>query len=313
MIAALFPGQGSQKPGMGQDLFDNFTEAKSTFDRISKAISIDVAKLCFETDEDTLRETENAQLALYTCGVAAWSVFRGNYSASDITAAAGHSVGEYAALAAAEVLNIEDGARLVQLRGHLMGVSGRQNAGTMSAIIGMDRDVLEQVCAETEGIVVLANDNSVGQLVISGEVAAVSRAGELAKERGAKRVIPLNVSGAFHSPLVKEAALELGKALRNVQYGIPKLKVYANVTSEPVDETSQWAELLEVQLSSPVRWTESVQHIRRDGVTTFVECGVGEVLSGLVRRIDKEAISSQVKDKDSLEATMARLTGKTGA
>jgi len=105
----------------------------------------------------------------------------------------------------------------------------------------------------------------------------------------------------------------LGKALRNVQYGIPKLKVYANVTSEPVDETSQWAELLEVQLSSPVRWTESVQHIRRDGVTTFVECGVGEVLSGLVRRIDKEAISSQVKDKDSLEATMARLTGKTGA
>lgn len=298
---------------MGQELFEGYSEAKSVFARVASATSVDMAKLCFDTDEDTLRETQNAQLALFTCGVAAWSVFRTGYTAEDVVAAAGHSVGEYAALAAAEILTVEDAARLVHIRGQLMRLSGLQNAGTMAAIIGMEREPLEQVCEETQGIVVMANDNSGGQLVISGEVEAVRLAGELAKERGAKRVIPLNVSGAFHSPLVAEAAHAMAKALKRVDYRPARLRVYCNVTSEPVTDESLWANLLEVQLRSPVRWAESVQHIRRDGVTTFVECGVGEVLSGLVRRIDRESVCMQVKDRESYEATLTQLSGKTGA
>ena len=308
MVAAVFPGQGSQKQGMGRELFDKFAEARAVFDSVAMATSIDTAKLCFELDDESLRHTQNAQLALYTCSIAAWKVLIANIDPKQIKAVAGHSVGEYAALVAAEIISIEDGARLVQRRGQLMADAGADNPGKMAAVLGLDRGILEAICEETEGIVVVANDNCPGQLVISGEIQAVSDAGALASQKGAKRVLPLNVSGAFHSPLMEPAARELGKSLDTIKFEAGSYDVYGNVTSEKVTDPSRWSGLLEQQLRSPVRWTESVEHMQIDGITTFIECGVGEVLSGLIRRIDREATCYKVFDVASLEATLKALS-----
>jgi len=300
MVAVVFPGQGSQKPGMGRELVEARPEARTIFDRVAAATGIDLEKLCWETDEETLRQTQNAQLALYACGVAAWSTLPA------VTIYAGHSVGEYAALAAAGIVTVEDGARLVRTRGELMARSGEVAPGTMAAVLGLDREALQAACEEAGGIVVIANDNSPGQLVISGEVEAVRKAGEAASAKGAKRVIALNVSGAFHSPLMESPAREMAQALAGVPF-VAGATVYANVTSEPVADPSLWPGLLENQLKSPVRWTESVTHMVRDGVTTLIECGSGEVLSGLARRIDKSLKTLKVHDRATLEETLQTL------
>ena len=302
MIAFVFPGQGSQKPGMGQDLASASRAAANVFDRVSAVLGKDVRSLCWDTDEDTLRRTDNAQIALFTCGVAAAA---GLEEAGIRPAmAAGHSVGEYAALAAAGVLSLEDGAQLVAVRGALMAASGQERPGTMAAILGLERDALEAVCREASSdseVVVVANDNCPGQLVISGDVDAVGRACSLATAAGAKRALPLNVSGAFHSPLMDAASRQMGEALagRSFRSGVP---VYANVTADTISESSACGELLERQLRSTVRWTETVQAMRRDGATRFIECGVGEVLCGLIRRIDKEAATQAVFDSATLQA-----------
>lgn len=301
MIAAVFPGQGSQKPGMGRNLVETNAAAKEVFQQVSEAVGMDLEVLCFESDEETLRRTENAQLALFTCGVAAFRAL----GHPTIAAVAGHSVGEYAALVAAGVFSLEDGARLVQTRGRLMAQSGQIHPGTMAAVLGLERAALEEACAEAGGIVVVANDNCPGQLVISGEVEAVKKAGEIAQAKGAKRVLPLNVSGAFHSPLMLEPAREMGIALRDVMVQPPVVSVYSNVTSWPVEEAAEVHDLLERQLSSPVRWTESVQNMIATGVDTFIEFGVGEVLCGLIRRIDKGVRTLAVQDAAGLEAAAA--------
>jgi [acyl-carrier-protein] S-malonyltransferase len=294
---------------MGKELFETFPEARQTFLRVSEAVGFDVAKLCFDSDEETLRQTQNAQIGLYTASLAAFSVLGASGLAmSHVIAYAGHSVGEYAALAAAGVFSLEDGALLVKKRGEVMAEAGKSAPGTMAAVLGLDRADLEKACEQAAGIVVVANDNCPGQLVISGEVAAVAEAGELAKALGAKRVVPLNVSGAFHSPLMEKPAQEMAQALQKTALTPTAIAVYSNVTSEPILDTSLWPGLLERQLKSPVRWTESVMHLRRDGVTLFVECGWGDVLSGLVRRTDKESRVSKVADLASLEATLATLT-----
>jgi [acyl-carrier-protein] S-malonyltransferase len=231
-------------------------------------------------------------------------------------AVAGHSVGEYAALAAAGVVSIADGARLVQRRGELMSRVGHLRSGGMAAVLGLDREVLEVVCREassTSEVVVIANDNSPGQLVISGDKAAVDHASSLATEKGARRVLPLNVSGAFHSPLMEAPAEAMGLALREVTFFAGEMPVYANVSAEKSDETN-WADLLEQQLKSPVRWTESVQNMRRDEMDTFIEFGAGEVLCGLIRRVDPEARTFAVHDPATLELAVETLAGtKVGA
>lgn len=306
MIAAVFPGQGSQKPGMGRSLYEGRPEAKQVFDEVSEAVGVDLAKLCFESDEDALRETQNAQLALFTVGVASFVCLQD--SGIQVQALAGHSVGEYAALAAAGVVPVSIAARLVKRRGELMAVAGKEHPGTMAAVLGLERSDLDAVCVEVSGIVVVANDNCPGQLVISGEVEAVRAAGELAASRGAKRVLPLNVSGAFHSPLMEEPARQLGEALMDAEFGLGIAPVYSNVTAEPALDAERWSRLLEDQLRSPVRWTESVRNMVRDGVTTFVECGPGEVLSGLIRRIHKEATTLRTGDLESLDAALATLS-----
>jgi [acyl-carrier-protein] S-malonyltransferase len=307
MVAAVFPGQGSQKPGMGLELWEKHGEAKAVFDEVSEAVSLDLRKLCFETDEETLRQTQNAQIALFTCSVAAFKTLTPEIQ-SRIGAMAGHSVGEYAALTCAGIYDVATGARLVRRRGQLMAKSGATRPGTMAAVLGLERDALEQVCERIDGIVVIANDNCPGQLVISGEVEAVRLAGEAASASGAKRVLPLNVSGAFHSPLMEEPAKEMAAALAEVQPQSGRVvKVYSNVGAEPMEDARMWPTLLEAQLRSPVRWTETIQNMIRDGVTSFVECGAGDVLSGLIRRIDKGVSTNRVSDESSLANTLHDL------
>lgn len=299
MIAAIFPGQGSQKPGMGQSLFDGSAAAKNVFDEVSETLHIDVAKLCFESDEETLRATQNAQIALFTCGIAAYRALVETGVKAEVFA--GHSIGEYAAHVCAGNISLEIGAVLVRKRGQVMADAGNIAPGTMAAVLGLDSDAIRAALSKVDGVVVVANDNCPGQVVISGEVSAVEAAGPVLSEAGAKRVLPLNVSGAFHSPLMLEPSKVMAKTLANVDFAFGK-PVYSNVTAEVVENPVFWNELLEAQLRDSVRWNETIQNMIADDVTKFIECGVGEVLCGLLKRIDKSVTSAAVYDMDSLAA-----------
>lgn len=281
MIAAIFPGQGSQTPGMGKEVYEASSASREVFENVAQTLGFDVSKLCFESDEETLRATNNAQIALFTVGVA-------SYAASEQVADvfAGHSIGEYAALVCSKTLSLEDGARLVRKRGELMASAGDLTPGTMAAVLGLEIPVISETLATVDGVVVVANDNCPGQTVISGAVDAVAAAIPLLQEAGAKRVLPLNVSGAFHSPLMTEPSQQMAQALADAvfQKGKP---VYANVTTKPVADPSEWRSILEQQLRDQVRWTDSVRNMITDGVTEFIEFGPGEVLCGMLKRIDK--------------------------
>lgn len=299
MIAAIFPGQGSQKPGMGQSLYEGSEAARQVFEHVSSTLHTDIAKLCFESDEETLRATQNAQIALFTCGVAAYRALEVEGVRAEVFA--GHSIGEYAAHVCAGNIPLEVGATLVRKRGNVMAEAGKTHPGTMAAVLGLDADVIQEALKKVSGIVVIANDNCPGQVVISGEVAAVEAATPVLSEAGAKRVLPLNVSGAFHSPLMEGPSKEMAKALAAVDFAFGK-PVYSNVTTKPVDNPVFWNQLLEQQLRDSVRWTGSVQNMIADGVTQFIEYGVGEVLCGLIKRISKDVTLSAVYDMTSLES-----------
>ena len=284
---------------MGQSLFDGSPAAKSVFDEVSETLHIDVAKLCFESDEETLRATQNAQIALFTCGIAAYRALVETGVKAEVFA--GHSIGEYAAHVCAGNISLEIGAVLVRKRGQVMADAGNIAPGTMAAVLGLDSDAIRAVLSKVDGVVVVANDNCPGQVVISGEVSAVAAAGPVLSEAGAKRVLPLNVSGAFHSPLMLEPSKIMAKTLATVDFAFGK-PVYSNVTAEVVENPVFWNELLEAQLRDSVRWNETIQNMIADDVTKFIECGVGEVLCGLLKRIDKSVTSAAVYDMDSLAA-----------
>ncbi len=288
--AFLFPGQGSQKVGMGADLYRNFEVARTVYDQANELLGFDLKQLCFEGPEETLRETENAQPALFTTSVAALRCLLSETSVVP-SAVAGHSVGEYAALVAAGSLEFSDGLKLVRKRGELMRDASRSQTtpGGMCAILGMEAAAACAVCddarAEGAGLVTVANYNGGGQVVISGELSAVERAGAIAKDRGAKRVIPLAVSGAFHSPLMVNAGDSLFADLSLTAFRKPTVPIVSNVEARYVDSPADVMAGLTMQVSGSVRWEESMQLLIRDGVNTVIEFGSGDVLCGLMKRI----------------------------
>ncbi|HEU4632031.1 MAG TPA: ACP S-malonyltransferase [Gemmatimonadaceae bacterium] len=290
-LVLLFPGQGSQKPGMGEDVAGAFPAARDVFDRVDEALGTSLSRLCFAGPADELTLTHNAQPALFAHGAALWAVLREAFGAQ-VRAAAGHSLGEFTAYHAAGALGVEQGARLVRRRGELMYEAGVARPGAMAALLGDLGEPVEALCERASrdaGEVVPANYNSPGQLVVSGEVAGVERVMELAKAAGAKRAVRLNVSGAFHSPLMRPAADGLADALAEAGMGAPAFPVASNVTADLVTEAGEARALLVRQLTSPVRWTELVRTLAiRYPDALFVELGPGNVLAGLVKRIAPE-------------------------
>ena len=293
-VVLLFPGQGSQKPGMGKDLYEVFPEAKRVFDAADGALGSTptLSSLCFEGPADELTKTHNAQPALLVHGAAIWAVVRDKLG-SRVKAAAGHSLGELTAYHAAGSLTVEDAARLVRRRGELMYESGVKRPGTMAAILGDPSEPIEAICARATaeaGLVSPANYNCPGQVVISGENAGVEKAMELLKAAGAKRAIKLNVSGAFHSALMESALGGFTQAIDGTTFKDPAFPVFANVNAESVTSAARAKELLLKQLTSPVRWTDEIGAMALAYPnSTFVEMGPGSVLVGLVKKIAPNA------------------------
>ncbi|MEJ5251846.1 MAG: ACP S-malonyltransferase [Chthonomonadetes bacterium] len=290
MIALVFPGQGSQTPGMGKSVAEEFGSARCVYEEADEILGYRLSALCFEGSEEELRQTVHAQPALFVTSIAIWHVLRELVDPKPVCVA-GHSVGEYAALVAAGVLDWQDGLKLVQARARAMQEAAERTPGTMAAVLGLDADAVEAACKEASsaGVVVVANLNCPGQIVISGQSEAVAKAGELCKAKGAKRVIPLRVSGAFHSPLMQDAAERFREALQAVTFHPPKVPVVANRTADVLPEDTDFVALMTEQLLNPVRWEESVRRMWDLGARLFVELGPGDVLSGLVRRTVAEA------------------------
>ncbi len=300
--AFVFPGQGSQYPGMGRELAGNFPQAREVFEQANNCLGFDLARLCFEGPESDLQLTANTQPAILAVSVAAQRVvFAETGLVPDLVA--GHSLGEYSALVCAEALSFEDAVLAVRQRGQLMQEAVPVGVGTMAAIMGLDRCALEEVCQQAaEGDVVApANYNSPGQVVIAGHVAAVERAMKLARERGAKRALPLPVSAPFHCRLMQPAALRLAEVLAPLNIGAMQVPVVSNVEAVAYDDGSRVRDLLVAQVSSPVRWQESVEHMAARGIGRFVEIGPGKVLGGLIKRISKGVVLANVQEPADLK------------
>lgn len=307
LLAAIFPGEGSQFLGMGKDFFRRET-LKPVHHLISEAVGFDVERVCLESDDEILSLTENAQIALYTSGILAYRAFV-EATGTEAKVFAGHSDGEYTALAAGGVISLEDGARLLKLRGELMATLGLHRSGAMSAVLGIEKAELNRLCATAKrGSVVIANDNCPGQLVISGDSAAVAEVGLAAKAAGAKRILSLNVSGAFNSPLMSPAKSRMRARLDDVRYGQGVGITYSNVLGTTNDDPEAWPELLEAQLSSSVRWTETVQTMAQSGVAGAVEFGAGDFLCQLIQRNTPEIPTVSVTDDAGLELAKELVT-----
>ncbi len=293
-VAYVFPGQGAQAVGMGRDLYEAFPAARAVFDEADAALGFALSALCFEGPAEELTRTINAQPALLTTSYACLAAARetGALPAADFVA--GHSLGEYTALAAAGALSFGDAVRLARERGRLMHEAGLLQPGTMAAILGLDEGVLAEICRETG--TVIANFNCPGQLVISGGVDSVARTVELAAARGASRTVTLQVSGAFHSPLMQPAVEGMKAALAAVAFRDAAVPVIANVTARPVTQADDIRRELLDQLTSPVRWQRSMEYAIARGVTRIIEIGPGRVLTGLMRRIDRSVETANIGD-----------------
>ncbi|MFV1985819.1 MAG: ACP S-malonyltransferase [Gemmatimonadota bacterium] len=302
--ALLLPGQGSQFVGMGRELAAAFPSVREVYERADEALGFHLSRLCWEGPEEDLTATQNAQPAILLHSYATWTVVRG--ALDDVCVAAGHSLGEFSAHLLAGTFGLEDALRVVRRRGELMAASGAERPGTMAAVLGLDEAALEDLCAGVSvGTVVPANLNAPGQIVISGDVDAVALASERAGAAGARRVIPLNVSGAFHSPLMEVAVEGLASALAETDMADPAFPIVANVTSEPVTGAQAARDVLLAQLTSPVRWAEGVERMREMGPDSWVEVGPGEILAGLLRRIDRGLKAQSIGDPESIDAFMA--------
>lgn len=288
-IGLLFPGQGSQFPGMGKELYDAYPAAREAFQEGSDALGISLADLCFRGSEEDLRLTENTQPSIFIVSLAAYRVVAAETGIHPLCAA-GHSLGEYSALVASGSLSLSDAVRLLRSRGRYMQEAVPLGEGAMAAVIGLSAETVKEICRDAgrNGVVEPANFNGGDQVVISGSAAAVAAACEAAKSAGARKVMPLPVSAPFHSSLMQPAADRLASELRAARPGTFSFPVVANVTAEPYPGAESTAEFLIRQIASPVRWEESVRRMRGMGVTSFLEVGPGKVLSGLVRRIERD-------------------------
>ncbi len=308
MLAYIFPGQGSQFVGMGKDLFDNSTAAREVFEAADEALGFSLSEMCFAGDEADLQLTANTQPAILTASVAAYRAAR-EAGMPEPGVVAGHSLGEYSALVAAGVLDLAEAVRTVRKRGTYMQEAVPVGVGAMAAILGLDGVAVEQGCAEAaQGQVCSpANINSPSQVVIAGNAGAVDRACEILKEKGAKRAIKLNVSAPFHCALMMPAQERLADDLSQLDFGQFAFPIVHNVDAVSSTDSGAVADKLTRQVSSPVRWLESVEAMKAAGATRFIEIGPGKVLTGLVRQIDRDAVYSNIEDTDSLRNTLEIL------
>ncbi|AXT51258.1 [acyl-carrier-protein] S-malonyltransferase [Aquimarina sp. BL5] len=293
MNAYVFPGQGAQFSGMGLDLYENSEIAKELFDKANNILGFEITKIMFEGTADELKETKVTQPAIFLHSVILSKVLGDSFQPDMV---AGHSLGEFSALVANGTLNFEDALRLVSKRALAMQSACELKPSTMAAVLGLEDEVVEKGCEEIDGVVVAANYNCPGQLVISGEVEAIEKACELMKEKGARRALVLPVGGAFHSPLMEPAREELAAAIEATTFNTPKCPIYQNVTTTAVTDPEEIKKNLIAQLTAPVKWTQSVQNMIKDGATSFTEVGPGKVLSGLVKKVDRsmETISASI-------------------
>lgn len=301
-IAFMFPGQGSQQVGMTNDLFNNYENAKNMVNNANKIIEFDLKSLMFEGPEEELRRTENAQPALLLSSIVTYQILKDSGIESDMVI--GHSLGEYSALVSAEALTLEQALKLVHLRGKLMEQAYPAGKGSMAAVLGLDQNSIQEVLDELDKdeVINVANLNCPGQIVISGTKKGIRNAIEPLKEKGARRVKELVVSGPFHSQLMKSASREFEQKLTDVTFNQPIIPVYANVSADVVAGNQNIQDLLVKQLYSPVRFEESVKKMVEDGAEVFVEIGNGKVLSGLLKKINRSIQTFSIQDKESLEA-----------
>jgi [acyl-carrier-protein] S-malonyltransferase len=283
--AFVFPGQGAQFIGMGKDLYDISAEAKAMFEKANEILGFRITDLMFSGTDEDLRQTKVTQPAIFLHSVILAHTLGEKFNPDMV---AGHSLGEFSALVAARALSFEDGLVLVSKRAMAMQKACEAEPSTMAAILGLDDEVVESICAGIFEVVVPANYNSPGQLVISGSIKGIEIAMEKLKEAGAKRALPLKVGGAFHSPLMEPARQELAQAINETAFNTPVCPIYQNVNAKAITEPEQIKENLIAQLTSPVRWTQIMQNMLADGATTFVEVGPGTVLQGLVKKVDKD-------------------------
>ncbi|HPF50911.1 MAG TPA: ACP S-malonyltransferase [Draconibacterium sp.] len=290
MKAYVFPGQGAQYPGMGKDLYENSAEAKALFEKANDILGFDITKIMFEGDVEDLKQTKVTQPAIFLHSVLLAKTLKD--FAPDMVA--GHSLGEFSALVANGTLTFEDGLKLVSQRAMAMQKACEVEPSTMAAIVGLEDDVVEEVCASIPDVVVPANYNCPGQLVISGSEAGIDKACALLTEKGARRALKLVVGGAFHSPLMEPAREELAAAIEATIFNKPICPVYQNVDAQPVTDPEVIKENLIAQLTAPVKWTQIVQNMIADGATSFTEIGPGKVLQGLIMKVDRSVQTSGI-------------------
>lgn len=311
-VAFVFPGQGSQKVGMGRDLVENYPEAIILFNKANEALKeerVDLGKICFEGPEEELKNTVNAQPAILTISTILYKLLRKNKITPSIVA--GHSLGEYSALVASSAIKFEDAVKLVRKRGEYMQSATPAGTGSMLAIIGLEKDEISEMCEKIKdiGIVEIANHNSPTQIVVSGEINALEKLSVMAKEKGAKMAIPLDVSAPFHSSFMETAKENLASYLEKVKINNPKIPISCNVTADYIINKEEVRSALIKQMTHPVKWVDSILKMNSEGINCFIEVGPGKVLSGLIRQIIPEAKVFNAFDSNSLQNVVEKMKG----